>query len=221
MPDTSFSSSDGSDQKDEKRNKAQVDNAKAAVDLPPAFRLVPLFAQPIQHHDFDLYGSTSGINQMELDGDDQPKMEAEELADVEEIGVKEEQIVLVAEQEAVEEQQVQAVQQQHSTPETNNKEAGAPQNGASSPTFRPERVGRRPNLVRRPFNGICQFCSKKISSANWSRHIRSMHLDHVRKLRPDTLPLPADEPAEAGMMPMPIVSPPVAEEEAPQIKMEK
>ena len=37
--------------------------------------------------------------------------------------------------------------------------------------------------LRRPASGICQFCLKIISAANWSRHLQSMHLEEISEMR--------------------------------------
>ncbi|KAF7634863.1 hypothetical protein Mgra_00005755 [Meloidogyne graminicola] len=46
--------------------------------------------------------------------------------------------------------------------------------------------GRR-IIIRRPPNGICQFCLKQISASNWSRHLRTLHLADIFEMKKQEL----------------------------------
>uniref|UniRef100_A0A1I8BTX5 C2H2-type domain-containing protein n=1 Tax=Meloidogyne hapla TaxID=6305 RepID=A0A1I8BTX5_MELHA len=48
--------------------------------------------------------------------------------------------------------------------------------------------GRR-IIIRRPINGVCQFCLKQISASNWSRHLRSLHLPDIFEMKKQELML--------------------------------
>uniref|UniRef100_A0A915MHE7 C2H2-type domain-containing protein n=1 Tax=Meloidogyne javanica TaxID=6303 RepID=A0A915MHE7_MELJA len=48
--------------------------------------------------------------------------------------------------------------------------------------------GRR-IIIRRPANGVCQFCLKQISASNWSRHLRSLHLPDIFEMKKQELML--------------------------------
>lgn len=49
--------------------------------------------------------------------------------------------------------------------------------------------------VRRPTNGICQFCMKSISASNWSRHLRLLHTQDIARMSYMDLPAVKTDPS--------------------------